>query len=359
MKVLFVTCQHSFQVYGGVEVQMLGLCKHLEENGVKVKFFNSSEDNLADYDIVHLWRPLGNPLDAAVLVNIAKKMNVKVVVSPIYWKPWGPIFSFDGYKISFRVGSLVKNFISSFVQRSGNDLGFASIYKFHATVLQNADLLLPNSWDEGRLLVGSFKVNPKNIFPVPIGVEERFAEAKSDQFVNKYGIRDFVLFVGRIEPRKNVLNLVKAFRRTRLETGLVIIGHTSDRRYLEECLKAAKGNKNIIFCGFLSHESDLLASAYAAAKALVLPSWYETPGIVALEAGLAGANVAITKIGGTMEYFKDLAFYIDPGHTSSILKALVDSCHERTPELRGHILNNYTMEKVSLKTMEAYKKVLS
>ena len=359
MKVLFVTSQHSFQVYGGVEVQMLGIRKHLEQNGVKVKLFNLFEDNIADFDIVHLWRPLGNPLDSTILSNTAKKMGVKIVVSPIYWKPWKPILSFEGSRIHFQLGSLIKIFISSFVQKSGNDLGFASIYKFHTIVLRNADLLLPNSWNEGQLLISSFKVNPKKIFPVPIGVEERFAEAKPDQFVDKYGIKDFVLFVGRIGPRKNVLSLIKAFKRTKLETQLVIIGHTSDRGYLEECVKVAKGDKNIIFCGFLSHESDLLASAYAAAKALVLPSWFETPGIVALEAGLAGANVAITRIGGTIEYFKDLAFYIDPTRTSSIVKALIGSWrHERTSKLKDHISNNYIMNQVEKKTLEAYKKVL-
>lgn len=360
MKVLFATCQHSFQVYGGVEVQMLGLREHLEQQGVKVKLFNAFNNSINDYDIIHLWRPLGNPLDACILANTAKKTGVKVVVSPIYWKPWKPVLSFEGPKIRFQPGGLIKNLISSFVQKSGNDLGFASVYKFHTNILRSADLLLPNSWNEGRLLMNSFKVNQERIFPVPIGVEEKFAEAKPDQFVNKYGINDFVLFVGRIEPRKNVLNLIKAFKRTKLETRLVIIGHTSDEEYYKNCLKAAEGNVNIIFCGFLSHDSNLLSAAYAAAKTLVLPSWYETPGIVALEAGLAGANVAITKSGGTTEYFKNLAFYIDPSRISSIEKALVESqLKEQTPELKEHILNNYTMEKVARQTLEAYKKVLS
>lgn len=359
MKVLFVTCQHSFQVYGGVEVQMLGIREHLERNGVKVKLFNPFEDNLADYDIIHLWRPLGNPLDSAILLNTAKKVGMKVVVSPIYWKPWKPVLSFEGNRMQFKLGSLIKILISSFIQKSGNDLGFASIYKFHTTILRSADLLLPNSWSEGHLIINAFNVNPGRIFPVPIGVEEKFANAEPDQFINKYGVRDFLLFVGRIEPRKNVLNLIKVFNRTKLETQLVIVGHTSDEEYYKNCLKAAEGNKNVIFCGFLSHESDLLTSAYAAAKALVLPSWYETPGIVALEAGLAGANIAITKIGGTTEYFKDLAFYIDPTRTSSILKALIDSWrHEYTSKLKDYILKNYTMDKVAIKTLEAYKKVL-
>jgi len=356
MKVLFVTCQHSFQVYGGVEVQMLGLCKQLGHLGVQVKFFNAVEDNIADYDIIHFWRPLGHPFDACILASTAKKAGVKVVVSPIYWKPWKPILSFEGRKIRFQLGSLLKNVISSFVQKSGNDLGFASIYKFHAELLRSANLLLPNSWSEGRLLIDSFKVNRERIFPVPIGVEEKFANAKADQFVSKYGVKDFLLFVGRIEPRKNVLQLIKAFRSTTLNTQLVIIGHTFDKQYFEECFKAAKGDKNIIFCGFLSHDSDLLGSAYAAAKALVLPSWYETPGIVALEAGLGGANIAITSVGGTMEYFKDLAFYINPTDLSSITKAIVNSWrHDRTSKLKDHILNNYTMKQVAIKTLEAYR----
>jgi len=44
----------------------------------------------------------------------------------------------------------------------------------------------------------------------------------------------------------------------------------------------------------------MLASAYAACDVFVLPSMFETPGIAALEAGLAGAKIVITKYGGTV-----------------------------------------------------------
>lgn len=348
-------------MYGGVEVQMLGLRDQLKQFGIKVKLFDMYNDSIGDYDILHMWRPLGNPLDALNLANIAKKNGVKVVVSPIYWKNynWEPVLSFEEHRIHFRLKSLLRNMISSFVQRGRSDLGFDSIHWFHRYVLRNADLLLPNSWNEGHLLVDCFKVDSKKIHPVPIGVDEKFARAKPDKFVDKYGINDFLLFVGRVERRKNVLNLIKAYKRTRLETELVVIGDPSNKEYLEECLKATEGDKNVIFCGFMPHDSDLLSSAYAAAKALILPSWYETPGIVALEAGLAGANIAITKIGGTTEYFKSLAFYIDPYKMSSIEKALVESqLKEKTSDLREHILNNYTMEKVAKRYIEAYEKTL-
>ena len=340
---------------------MLGLRDQLNRTGVKVKLFDMYKDSIGDYDILHLWRPLGDPLDALNLVNIARKNGVKVVVSPIYWLTHvsEPVLSFDEHRVHFQLKSLLRNTVSSFVQREGVDLGFDSIHWFHRYVLRNADLLLPNSWDEGRLLVNHFKVDREKIHPVPIGVDGKFAGAKPDEFVDKYGINNFLLFVGRIDERKNVLNLIKAYKRTGLKTELVIIGHTSNKEYLEECLKAAEGDKNVIFCGFMPHDSDLLSSAYAAAKALILPSWFETPGIVALEAGLAGANVAITKIGGTTEYFKNLAFYIDPYKLSSIEKAIVEShSKEKASDLREHILDNYTMEKIAKPYTEAYEKVL-
>ena len=46
--------------------------------------------------------------------------------------------------------------------------------------------------------------------------------------------------------------------------------------------------------GRLDHHDPLLASAYAAARVFALPSWFETPGLAALEAALAGCSVAIT-----------------------------------------------------------------
>jgi glycosyltransferase involved in cell wall biosynthesis len=102
-----------------------------------------------------------------------------------------------------------------------------------------------------------------------------------------------------------------------------------------------------------------LASAYAACKVFVLPSLYETPGLSALEAALAGANICITKEGATREYFSDFAFYCDPHDINSIREAIFKAYEaSKSDKLRDHILKNFTWNRAAKATLEAYEKVL-
>ncbi len=66
---------------------------------------------------------------------------------------------------------------------------------------------------EARQLVRTFAADPARIRVVPNGVERRFATAGPDLFHSLHGPGDFILYAGRIEPRKNVKGLVEAVAR--------------------------------------------------------------------------------------------------------------------------------------------------
>ena len=167
-------------------------------------------------------------------------------------------------------------------------------------------------------------------------------------------LQNFVLCVARIEPRKNQLRLLEVLRE--LELPAVFIGKMErSSPYVQACLKFA--GPRALFIDHLPHEE--LAPAYAAAKVHVLPSWYETPGISSLEAGLAGANIVSTARGGTREYFENYALYCEPDDTNSIRQAVQQAFEtEKNAQLREHIKANFTWEKVALLTQQAYFEVL-
>ena len=98
-----------------------------------------------------------------------------------------------------------------------------------------------------------------------------------------------------MEPRKNLLGLIEGLRTTGLP--LVVIGEPppGHEGYDRQCRHAGRGF--VRWLGKLEHEDDFLGSAYAAARVLALPSWFETPGLVALEAALAGCAVVLTPFG--------------------------------------------------------------
>ena len=109
----------------------------------------------------------------------------------------------------------------------------------------------------------------------------------------------------------------------------------------------------------MPHDSELLGSAYAACDTFLLASWLETPGLAALEAGLSGAKIVITKEGAAQEYFRDFAFYIDLGNSSDILeKTLVAVKRPKDILLQDHIRRNFRWEHTAKKTLEIYHKLL-
>src|SRR3989344_4379710 len=153
---------------------------------------------------------------------------------------------------------------------------------------------------------------------------------------------------------KNVLTLIKIASRHKLP--LLIIGSSSyqgGNEYYKLCKKFVK--KNIIFIDKIDHDGSLLSSAYAAAKAVVLPSWLENPGLSVLEGGLAGANVLVTSRGSAREYFEDYASYINPFDNKDIeRKLLMVYKKEKDKELSIHIKKKFIWEVVTNKIKEAY-----
>jgi len=99
----------------------------------------------------------------------------------------------------------------------------------------------------------------------------------------------------------------------------------------------------------------LLRSAYSAAKVFVLPSIFETPGLSALEAAVAGANIVITKYGSTKEYFGDYAWYVDPFSESDIKDKILDAFKsKKNKKLSYHIKKNFTWDKIVKKLRDVY-----
>ena len=113
---------------------------------------------------------------------------------------------------------------------------------------------------------------------------------------------------------------------------LVFVGSpiTGAEDYLEQCKKEAP--PNTLFIDYIKPDDGLLASAFAAADTLVVPSFYEYPCMVAMEALLAGTKVAITTGGTTRETFKHYANYFNPDSTSDMRDSITRTYENDLPE---------------------------
>ncbi len=346
MKVAFYSYPSAFQNPGGGEIQLLKTREGLEELGVEVKLFDQWKDKLDDYDVFHVF---GSVKDCVGLMQSARGKNVKVALSSIFWSSFTrAIYEGGGIKKKGElfVRHLVKTLCPFFP--SGR-----------RKTMQLSDIIFPNSDMEKQQLVKLFGIGEDKIMPVPNGIDPKFLKADSKLFVKKYGLKNFVLAVGRIEPRKNQLNLIRAMKGTGLK--LVIVGDpVSDYMgYYEECKKAS--GEDVVFLDGIDHEDEMLPSAYAACKIFTAPGWFETPGLAALEAAAGEASIAITEFGCTREYFGEEASYFDPSNIEEIRKSVLNAgeiSHEVKSRLKERIKNNYLWANVAKKTLEGYETVL-
>lgn len=265
---------------GGGEVQMLATTQALQSIGIDAHLWRPWEERLAGADCLHLFGSLPEHLP---LVEAAKRQRVPVVLSTISW------FSLTSYWLEPKP-------IGRRLVACGRYLARAAcprLPSWRRRLYHAVDLLLPNSQAEAWQLIRHFDVPATKIHVVPNGANERFAEVDPTPFSRLIGQRGFVLCPGRIEPRKNQLGVLRALKGT--EVPIVILGEPvpGHEAYLGECRLAA--GENVRFIGRIDHDDPLLASAYAACGCLVLASWYETPGLVALEAGMSGIPLVLPK----------------------------------------------------------------
>lgn len=356
IKVLFVTHQLSFNKYGGAETQILKTLEKinkLENNSFKVKLYDMWTDSIEDYDIVHIFKPTAFPIESYSIAKYAKDNGVKVVVSPIYYF----------HNISKNMSEMIINSLKERIilcrkyTSKTSPLTYLDPYRHSENLFMISDAILPNTYEELKLLKKVFDIPNEKCHIIPNGVDLEFKYGNSSYFNKNYGLDNFILFIGRIEQRKNVLKLIQAFVKSNIDTSLVIIGKVIDTEYYEECRRSS--NKKVIFLSPIPHDSELLKSAYKAAKVVALPSECETPGLVALEGGLAGASIVITEIGGTKEYFGKYSRYVNPSNEEDIKKALIEAYKSpKSNYLSTQIEKNFTWEKVAEMTTNVYKNII-
>lgn len=321
---------------GGGETQLSRTCLALEKAGVEVIKFDIWNPQ-KDFDLLHVF---GSTYQLSDFVVTAKRLGMKVVVSPIaysYKPKWQWVFF---------------NVIDKL-------LPIPTIYSYRKQIYGAADLLLSGSKAEAEQLKTNFKL-PGNKFRIVYNAaDSTFAEATSDKFVEQYNLNDFVLMVGRISEHKGQLRLIQALEGTGLK--LVIIGHPDpdDMVYYERFQYTIQDKPWIHFLGSVQKTEGILASAYAAAKVHALPSLSECPGLVNLEAGLAGANVVTLSNPSVYEHLGDHAWYCNPRSVDSIRDA-VTAAHKapRQMKLRERLLKDFTWDAVAKRLINVYSELV-
>lgn len=215
-----------------------------------------------------------------------------------------------------------------------------------------------------------FKIDSDRIAVTPEAPRGNFhPQPAADSAVvrKRLGIVDnFILFVGTIEPRKNLLSLVRAFedilRETDQRPQLVIAGGEGWlSEELHRLLSRIDFGDRLRLTGYLDDED--LRALYSCCKLFVYPSLYEGFGLPPLEAMACGAPVIASRIPALIETLGENARLVDPldenALAGSIIELLNDEIARQSLSSAGlRHANNFSWTETARRTLEIYRRVL-
>ena len=234
--------------------------------------------------------------------------------------------------------------------------------------INTAAHLLSDSEATKRDIIKHFGVAGERITVVYPGVSPRFGPeyppADLAAVKAEYGIDGpYVLYVGTLQPRKNVERLIEAFATAKRATGfserLVLAGRMGwmpggIMRRLHEMGEA------VTLAGYVP-ETDL-GPLYAGATAFVLPSLFEGFGMPVIEAMASGTPVVAANAASLPEVCGDAALLFDPHQTEELAEALSRVCCDGglRAELRGRGLGQarrFTWREAAARTLDVLDRV--
>lgn len=233
---------------------------------------------------------------------------------------------------------------------------FAALLAEHC---QRSDAIIAISEYTKQQLVDQLKVAPSSVYTIHLGVDDFFSERATGEFtefvMQKFGInRPYFLFVGNLEPRKNLSQLIKAFRTLGPDFQLVLAG---PKGWGPEDWMALVTD-NVILTGYVTNEE--LRALYQNAIALVLVSLEEGFSLPSLESMASATPVIASRLPIFQEIAGNAYLPVDHQSTDDIREAMLKISNDST--LRNELVergrersHRFSWRNTAEKTLNLYK----
>lgn len=239
-------------------------------------------------------------------------------------------------------------------------------------IVERADRIITVSVTSKKDIISVFKIDPDKIVVIPSAPTSAFRplpKSETKAWLRKtYGFnKPYILYVGGLNPRKNVAELIYAYAKIRrlLPGGqsLVILGpegkHLAKLRLLGEALNITP--EELIFPGFI--DSAELPRFYNGADLFVYPSLYEGFGLPPIEAMACGKPVITSNVSSLPEVVGEAALTVNPYDTlelaGTILKVLSDDSLQSDLSHKGlEHSRKYNWRDIAEQVLQVYRDVV-
>jgi len=373
MKILMQGRIGLLEAAGGDRIQVENTAKELRKLGVKVDISTDIKIDPSKYDLVHIFQ-LDWTTETHFMAKNAKKYQKPLVFSPIHHKVEEVKRFDDEHVFDLRRLSKVlfqeqhsrdtfKNVYRSITNSKKIAPTIYSVFKglknMHIETLSLSDRVLVQTKLEAQDLKKTYGVDI-NWDKVPNGVSDKFLYVKD--YKNPLPVKDYIFCVGRVEPRKNQLNVIKAVKNFRDDSNqdakLVIVGKKNTLTHPEYTHRFNMFLKKYPWVTYIeSVPYEKIPAYFSHAKVCVSASWFETTGLTLLEALFCGSN-AVASSPRAKEILGNYASYCKPWDVGSIEKAIGEQFYAARPVLDEDMRQEYTWENAAKKTFRVYKELL-
>ncbi len=249
-------------------------------------------------------------------------------------------------------------------------LFFPAMIRFSA---RYADALIAPSESTRKDAIRLVKIPPKKIHTIHLGVSDQFRPVTDavllDSIHEKYKLPPkFILYVGTVEPRKNLTMLLQSYNLIRSEDStfplpLVVVGQLGwnyDEVFNQ--VKQLDLQEQVIFTGYIPFSD--LPIMYSLAEIFVYPSLYEGFGLPPLEAMACGTPVITTAISSMPEHIGDAGILVspnDPGALALAIQQLAENEAKRNQlRIQGpQQAAQFTWERTAYLTNQLYQNLVA
>jgi len=233
---------------------------------------------------------------------------------------------------------------------------------------KHASMILTISGYSKQDIVKQFRVAPDKVVVTHLAASPTFRTISVQEILKvkqRYGLDSYILTVGTLEPRKNMIRLLQAFALLRQSGFSYQLVHAGPRGWLFDDILAEVDRlqlqDSVRFLGRVSLED--LVGLYNAATVLVYPSLYEGFGLPVLEAMACGCPVVTSNTSSLPEVVGEAGIMVDPYDVQQLMDAIQKVLEDKAlaQDMRQQGLERaslFSWQRCAQETLDAYHQVL-